>query len=318
MSSPIADLSYRNYDGPLESPTRRWWVIAKAGLRLAFRKKALWVLSALSAWYYLVMMAVLFFVAQFTEDSPMGEQAMGSFLNRLVWKDQFLHGFSYAQLPLLLLALLLGSGAIANDNRANALLVYLSKPCTKFDYLFGKWVGVFVPICVVLFVPTILFYIYGAMSFQEYGFVRDDPWMLPKMLVIIPLCAMMHASLAIGISSMFNQGRIAGAAYAGLYFLTNFFTVLMGGIYVGSRGKAPAIVETLYYASIDGVQIGLAKAILATNGTLPFGATGGRGSRGMTPVPAPELWMALLAFGILTGLGLLIAWRRVRAVEVVG
>ena len=318
MSSPIADLSYRNYDGPLESTTMRWWVVAKTGLRLAFKKRALWVLSAISAWYYLVMMAVLFFVSQFTTESPMGEQAMGSFLNRLVWKDQFLHGFSYAQLPLLLLALLLGSGSIANDNRANALLVYLSKPSSKFDYLFGKWVGVFLPICVVLALPTVLFYGYGALSFQEYGFVKDDPWLLPKMLMIIPLCAMMHASLAIGISSLFNQGRIAGAAYAGLYFLTNFFTVLMGGIFVGMRGQAHPIVATLYYASIDGIQIGLAKAILATNGTLPFGMTSGRGGRGMTTVPAPPLWGVLLAFAVLTGLGLFVAWRRVRAVEVVG
>ena len=318
MSSPIADLSYRTYDGAIESTTHRWWVIAKSGMKLAFKKKSLWVLSVLSAWYYLIMMAVLFFVAQFTSESSMGEQAMGSVLNRLVWKDQFLHGFSYAQLPLLLVALMLGSGAIANDNRANALLVYLSKPCTKFDYLFGKWVGVFVPICVVLTIPTLIFYAYGALSFQEYGFVRDDPWILPKMLIIIPLCAMMHASLSIGISSLFNQGRIAGAAYAGIYFLTNFFTILMGVAWFSSKGKAPGIVSTLYYASIAGVQIGLAKAILATNGTLPFGATAGRGSRAMATVPAPQLWMALLAFTILTGLGLLIAWRRVRAVEVVG
>ena len=45
------------------------------------------------------------------------------------------------QLFLLFIALLAGAGSIANDNRANALLVYLSKPCRKVDYLFGKWAG---------------------------------------------------------------------------------------------------------------------------------------------------------------------------------
>ena len=40
-SSPIADLSYRHYDGPLNAPVARWWSIAKMTIQVAIKKKIL-------------------------------------------------------------------------------------------------------------------------------------------------------------------------------------------------------------------------------------------------------------------------------------
>ncbi|RYG31798.1 hypothetical protein EON81_22090, partial [bacterium] len=213
--SPLADLSYRAYDGPLASTKYRWWVIAKQTMSIGFRSKSLGLATAAlmlaASLYYVAMMVILFFVDKIAGGTPQGEAQMKSFLGRLVWKDQLLHGFSFAQLPLLLFALILGAGAIANDNRANALLVYLSKPCTKLDYMLGKFVGVFLPLLAFITIPNLFFYFYGAMTFRSEGFLADDPWLLPKMLVILPFSAALHASLILAISSLFNQGRGAGA-----------------------------------------------------------------------------------------------------------
>jgi ABC-2 type transport system permease protein len=311
-NAAIADLSYRDYEGPLSAPQVRWWVIAKMGIMLAIRKKAFWIAALFASWYYLVMITILFFVEQTAASSPEGEKATAAFLGRIVWKDQFLHGFSYAQLVILLTALLIGAGAIANDNRANALLVYLSKPCNKLDYVIGKWVGVFLPLCLMMLVPTLVFYGYGALSYRESGFLRDDPLLLPKMLGVIGLSAALHSSLVLAISTLFNQGRIAGAAYAGLYFLTNFFTQLMMFAFMQGRDPENSPVKTLFYFSIDGIQIGLTKAILGTDGTPPFGIPGRRPA-----VPAPDFWPFFALVVGVTVLSVLFTWRRVRAVEVV-
>ncbi|CAN5570854.1 hypothetical protein BH11ARM2_BH11ARM2_39510 [soil metagenome] len=311
--SPLADLSYRAYDGPLASPHYRWWVIARQTMLAGIRRKGVWVLTAVSAWYYVVMLVILFFIQKITGGSPQGEQAMKAVMARIVWKDQFLHGFSFAQLPLLLLALMLGAGAIANDNRANALLVYLSKPCTKLDYLIGKFVGIFLPILGVIAIPTVTFYLYGALTFRGEGFIADDPWLLPKMLFILPFAAALHASLILAVSSLFNQGRLAGATYAGIYFLGNFFTTFMKVAWFISKGKAP-LVDKLFYGSIDGLEIGLAKAALGTNGSPPFGMP----ARNVLSIPAPNLFGILaIVVAIIAG-SLFLAWRRIRAVEVVG
>jgi ABC-2 type transport system permease protein len=312
---PIADLSYRNYDGPLNSPTRRWWVIARAAIMQTIRKRPYWVFMAFGYGYYLVMGIIFFFLDRVAQSAQRSEQVAEQFFSRIVWKDQFLHGIGTGQIWMLAAALLLGAGAIANDNRANALLVYLSKPCTKLDYLIGKFVGVWVPLFAIVALPGILFYIYGVMSFRQYGFFTSDPWLLPKFLLIAALVSFFHTSLVLGISSMFNQGRLAGATYAGIYFLTNFFTVAMVVAWANlamEGQEPPAILGKLYYASVDGLNYGLAKAILGTDGSPVFNV------QDRTPmIPAPEFAFVILPIVLLSAIALTIAWRRVRAVEVV-
>ena len=311
--TPIADLSYRNYDGPLENPDLRWWVIAKRMILNAIRMKSLWIVTVLSGWYFMIIMIILFFMQQLAGTSPQAASTLKSFLGRIIWKDQFLHGFSFAQSLLLVIALIFGAGAIANDNRANALLVYLSKPCTKLDYVIGKWVGLFLILLGVISVPCLVFYAYGAFSFRDQGFIKDDPWLIFRVLAILPLSAALHTSLILAVSSLFRQGRMAGATYAGLYFLSNFFTVLMKMTWVMSDGAASPIVKTLYYCSIDGVQIGLAKAILHPVGSKPFGMPGP--DPGFIPAPA---LVPFLIFVIALTVGCIgFVWSRIRAVEVV-
>jgi ABC-2 type transport system permease protein len=324
MASPIADLSYRHYDGPLEPPVYRWWAIARASMRLSLRKRGFWIWASLSGWFYILLLAIFYFVDTLSQNVPQGQK--NPLLQQVVWKDQFLNAFSTAQLFYFILALLIGVGTIANDNRANALLVYLSKPCTRLDYVIGKWLGVFLPITLVTAFPTLLFYLYCVMTYREYGFLTEDPRLVLKLLGVILVPGAVHASLSLGISSLFNQGRMAGATYAGLYFFTLFFTKAMqiiSAVQQTNRQAVSPIVDKLYYASVDGLQIGLAKVILGTDGSQLFpGMNGGGGRRGgppnPLPVPAPEAWLMFGGVGAICALALFVAWSRVKAVEVVG
>ncbi len=320
-ASPIADLSYRGYEGELMPARNRWWVIARMGIRLAFKRKAYWVVTALSGWYYLVMMAILFFFDQAAQSSPRAAPGFEAFLTRIVWKDQLMHGFSFSQLLCFVVAMMLGAGAIANDNRANALLVYLSKPCDKKDYLIGKWVGLFLPILIMMAIPPLVFYLYGAFSYRSYGFLSNDPWMGLRFLLVLPIAAGVHASLILGVSSLFNHGRMAGATYAGIYFLTNFFTQLMSGVWMAMQmapknDQPPSAlaqnVDSLYYFSIDGALIGVCKAILGTDGSPVFATPSP-----LKSVPAPGLLPFLAGLVVLSAFALWVAWRRIQAVEVV-
>jgi ABC-2 type transport system permease protein len=328
-STPIADLSYRHYDGPLEAPFYRWWAIAKMTMRLALKKRGFWWWSILSgSWYF--MLGVIFYFMDVTSEqinAASGINASSQFFANITWKDQFLNGFSSSQLFLFILSLLIGAGAIANDNRANALLVYLSKPCSKLDYLIGKWFGVFLLITMATAIPTLIFFGYCYMSYRQYNFLEQDPMLFWKLLAIIPIPAAFHASVSLGISSLFNQGRMAGATYAGLYFITYFFTTAMGVVRIVTiqegtprgAGTPPPLVDTLFYGSVDGIQIALAKNILGTRGSPLFNA----GPRGMSadaarfipPIPSALLFGSL--YVAICALFLYIAWRRIRAVEVV-
>lgn len=320
MSNPIADLSYRNYDGPLNPPVNRWWSIARASIQQSFKKKFFWILATLSASWYTVLLIIFFFV------DLAGQQALGQknpFFVKLIWKDQFLNAFSVSQMALFILALLIGVGTIANDNRANALLVYLSRPVSRLDYIIGKWLGIFIPIVLVTAIPTFLFYAYCYMSYGEYGFFTEDPKLILRLMLLVLVPGFFHASFSLGVSSLFNQGRLAGATYAGIYFMTLFFTKAMQFVYFVSQGKenaAPKIVQTLYYCSIDGIQIALAKIILGTNGSNLFQSLNPAAAANPMPqaVPAPSAALFIFLFFGLSALSLFVAWTRVRAVEVVG
>lgn len=322
MSDPIADLSYRGYAGSHLAEGSRWLVIAKLGWRAAFKKRAFWVFSTLAAWYYFVMIAFLYVLEQMgiAQRGPefLAEQVFG----RMKWKDQFLIGFTYAQLFWLSLILMVGAGAIANDNGTNALLVVLSKPCRKIDYLIGKWMGVLVPVWVGMAVPTMVFYLYGLMNFREYGFLSQEPWLGLRLLAMISGAAVFQSSLMLGISSLFDKGRMAGAAYSAAFFLLSFFTNLMFVAWVVSFGgrrqhqtdsALGQMAEKMYYWSIDGLQIGWGKVCLGTDGSKPFGAGAARSPE----IHAPPMAMVLIPMVVLSALGLWLAWKRIRAVEVV-
>ena len=328
-SSPIADLSYRNYDGPLTSTDMRWWVIAKTTMLSALKKKSIWVAMAFSAWYYIAMIFVLYFTDQLAQRAGQNNAQL-NYIAGLVWKDQFLHGFSYGQIMYLIVGLIVGAGAIANDNRSNALLVYLSKPCTKLDYIVGKWLGVFLVLLGIMAIPALFFFGYCAMSYRQEGFFYDDYWLFPKLLVMLALGAATFSSLIICFSSLFNQGRLAGASLAGFYFVTYFFSVMMLALFLFNSNPGPTrrhphrrshevsemgriITGNLSYASIDGLNIGMAKAVLHTDGSPPFGLPPDQ-----DPVPKPSLPLILLIDAAVIVVPVSIAWSRIRAVEVVG
>ncbi|MFN3728536.1 MAG: ABC transporter permease [Fimbriimonadaceae bacterium] len=318
MASPIADLTYRNYDGPLLPPSGRWWVIAKTMMRLGIKKKGFWWWALLSAYMYAVMLIVFYAVDQLGAMSAPGSDAQ-VFFRSVIWKDVFLFCLGSGQVFLLILTLLLGSASIAGDNKANALLVYLSKPCTKRDYIIGKWFAIYLPLMLVTLVPALVFYGYCFLAYRNFGVVSQEPWLLPKIILMAQVPGVLHASLMVGVSSLFNQARLAGAVYAGIYFLTGFFGVMIFGITqsLSSSGGRNALTDNLAYLSVDGLIQGVSKWLLDTQGSNPF-EFGRRASSDTAALPPPVGYFILPAFAIVCLLGIWVAWRKVRAVEVVG
>jgi hypothetical protein len=181
--------------------------------------------------------------------------------------------------------------------------------------LIGKWVGVFVPMLIAIGIPHILFYIYGAMSFADRGFLSHDPWMILRILLILVLAAAYYASLIVGVSSLFRSGRLAAATLAGIYFLSTFFKGLMASLVVLKLVEGPArdFAEMGTHMSIEGVVRGMAKFVLNTDGSPPFINSG----RQEQVIGRPPFLFVLLTLGGIIVIGLLIARARVRAVEVV-
>src|SRR5215210_5149895 len=105
-NSPIADLSYRNYDGPLEPPLYRWWPIARTSIQKAFKNKWFWIVSLLTGSWFVVLMIIFYFADLFAlqmvpqRGGLMADPAQASAIlfRQVKWNEMFLHGFSIGQL----------------------------------------------------------------------------------------------------------------------------------------------------------------------------------------------------------------------------
>ncbi|MCW5941425.1 MAG: hypothetical protein KIS66_04290 [Fimbriimonadaceae bacterium] len=319
-AAPIADLTYRNYTGPLSPPAFRWWAIAKMTMRLGVKKKAFWAWAAFSAWFYVLQLGILTMLDQFS--SGRNREFLDQFYRMVRWKDLFLDGYLSSLFFLFLCTLVLASGNIAADNKANALLVYLSKPATKLDYLLGKWTGFFLMLLAVSGAPMLLTYGYGLMTFREHGFLTQEPWLVARLLGLMVICPALLASVGVGVSAQFDQPRYATAAFAGLYFLPMVVSYVMLAVMRHGEGDALPVLQNLYYSHLAGLEEGLGKAILDTKGGFARALLGGprnlaEGGGGDGIVGPPNGYVFIVAWAAVIAVSAFLAWRRVRAVEVV-
>lgn len=296
---PIADLTYRNYDGPKVLRTFRWWTISRSFIRTALRKKPFWVLFGLLCMQWMLFALFVFINSQadqITGGAPRGLRVFNIANTFADVTDIWIWVFA--------IALFIGAGSIAADNRANAIQVYLSKPLTRFDYILGKWAGMVILLYAAQFVPMFGALAYAALD-QGIGEFLKSHSRLATVFWLVPLIpAVMHASMLIGISALNRTPAIAGIAYTGVFVVWNLLAT--------SIAFAPAVEPseraTVLFLNPRGVIYGLIFNLIGTRGTPP-------GFRSELPLPD---WIPLAGLGVvLCAVSIGLAVLRVRAVEVV-
>lgn len=318
----ILDRSYRGYEGELKTRAARWWIVALATIRAGIRKPGFWALAGLVALVYVINGLLLYFTKDLAArvGAALGGEGNNPYAQTL---DQCLNG---SGLLLFTVALVVGVGSIAADNRANALLVYLSKPITRTDYLLGKWAGVFLLLAFVSWTPAFLLYLFFLAAYTDDGFLRQNPLLILRMTNATLLPAALHASLIIGFSAWSRSPRLAGALYAGLYFVLGTLVGITGNVLLhnaapdedAALATRAAIVRSL---SVQGVIEGVGMHLYGIDperaGSQLFGRPGRDGPFGMPVRTRPPLAPLLLFGGVLIVVPLLAARAKIRAVEVV-
>ena len=314
--SPIADLTYRNYDGPLNTRAVRWWIVALAGIRQSMRKKGFWVVAALAVFPYLITLISIYLqsrTAALTGGRNVNVNLMNMPLKGQEYSSQFFQAFGFQEFFLFIITLLVGTSSIAADNQTNALLVYLSKPITKLDYLLGKWLGVAIIIFAVSLAPALLLYMYCLLSFYSDGFFRNEPWLIFRIIVASAVPALVFGALIVGFSAWSKTPRMAGAFFAGAYYVWGMIVGAFWFIrYMGNLKEG----ILLRHLSISGAIQGLAQNIFGVTQHMMAGNMR-RGGLEEVFVRPPELLPVLMLTVGLIAIGLLAARMRIRAVEVV-
>jgi ABC-2 type transport system permease protein len=221
---PIHDQGYRRYGGEKARTGTGWIVITRAGLRTFFAKRAFLGLL-LVAWFPFFVRAVQIYAAANLPQAQFLAPTAETF-------RQFL---DQQQIFVFFITVYVGAGLIANDRRANALQIYLSKPLTRAEYIFGKLAILMIFLSLVTWLPAIVLLIVQISFAGNFTFLARNLFLFPAITVFSFISVTMVAAAMLALSSLSNSSRYVGILYAAVIFFTQ---AVYGVVYAVTRSSA--------------------------------------------------------------------------------
>jgi ABC-2 type transport system permease protein len=277
---PIHDQGYRRYGGRRAPHGRTWWVIARAGLMERLRERKFLALL-LAAWLPFIVRAVQMYLAANVPQAAMLAPTAATFREFIDQQGIFVF----------FITIYVGAGLIANDRRANALQIYLSKPLTRVEYVAGKLTTLVMLLAAVTWVPGLLLLLLQMLFAGNFTFLRANLFLFPAITLFSAILILLSAFAMLALSSLSKSRRFVAMMYAGLIFFT-------AAMYQALRGMTGS--RTWALISPEDVLDVVAAVIFRSAGT-----------------PAVPLWAALAVIAALIAASIWTLERRVRGVEVV-
>ena len=125
-----------------------------------------------------------------------------------------------------------GAGLIANDRRANALQIYLSKPLTRLEYVFGKLTILLAFLLAVTWVPAMVLLAVQILFAGSFTFVTKNLYLFPAITLFSFIDVITVSAAMLALSSLSNSSRYVGILYAVLIFFTQ---AIYGVVYAVTR-----------------------------------------------------------------------------------
>ena len=277
---PIHDQGYRRYGGGRAPRGQAWSVIARSGIRTMLGKKAFLGLLLL-AWFPFFVRAVQIYAAANLPQAAFLAPSASTFRQFLAQQDIFVF----------FVTVYVGAGLIANDRRANALQIYLSKPLTRTEYVFGKLAILVAFLLVVTWLPAIVLLLVQIAFAGNFTFFTTNVYLFPAITVYSAIEVLVGGLSMLALSSLSNSSRYVGIMYAVLIFFSQ-------AIFIVLRLSTGSVWWSWLSMADNLRQIG--DAIFR----LPH-------------APGESLAMAVLAVAVLAAASAVVLERRVRGVEVV-
>jgi ABC-type transport system involved in multi-copper enzyme maturation permease subunit len=206
---PIHDQSYRHYGGTRAPVGRSWTVIAWAGIREYLRKRVFLGLLILGWMQFFGRAITLYFSTNFQQLAILGATP-----------STFRDFLEYQGFPVFIITVYVGAGLIANDRRANALQIYLSKPLLRSEYIAGKLAVLVVFLTFVTLVPALLLLLFQGMLAGNFTFLRNNLFLVPAITVGSLIQVLLASFTVLALSSLSKSARFVGIMYVGILFFS--------------------------------------------------------------------------------------------------
>ena len=224
---PIHDQGYRRYGGQKARTGTGWTVIARAGIRTFISKRAFLGLLLVS-WFPFFVRAVQFYAASNLTSIPQASMLAPS-------AETFRQFLEQQQTFVFFVTVYVGAGLIANDRRANALQIYLSKPLTRAEYVLGKLAILMTFLLLVTWLPAIVLLIVQIAFAGNFTFFRNNVFLFPAITLFAFIEVVLASSTMLALSSLSKSSRYVAILYAAVIFFTQ---AIYGVLYAVTRSTA--------------------------------------------------------------------------------
>ena len=176
------------------------------------------------AWIPFVVRAVQIYLAENFAQAALLAPTASTFREFIEQQDFFVF----------VVTIYVGAGLIANDRRANALQIYLSKPLMRAEYIAGKAAVLFTFLMLVTWLPAMLLLLIQVLFAGSFTFLRANLFLFPAITVGTLLQVLLATFTMLALSSLSKSSRYVGILYAGAIFFTAAIYGLMFAITGGS------------------------------------------------------------------------------------
>ncbi len=230
---PVYKQTYRHYSGVYYPRAAGWLVIAMRELKRRWSSKGFRFLLVVCLIVFFVNLFRIYLVSNIELVKFFGFN-IEQFERILNIDEKFYFDFLRLQnyiLFLFLVTIVVGSDSIASDRRTKAIVLYLSRPLGRLDYLFGKGsVILFYLYCITLFPAWLLMFFY-AFFHDNWQYLVDNIPLALRIFAFSNVMVIPMVFIILAISSMVKSGGKAGVIFSAVYFLPPILGAIFGEMF---------------------------------------------------------------------------------------
>jgi ABC-2 type transport system permease protein len=296
----VYEHTYKQYTGPLTPEWSRFLIIPRHAYRDVFKSK-LFTAFFVVCFAPLLLEAILIYLHHNVNALAILKLDVRSLLPI---DASFFEAFVDVQSGLaFLVTLLVGPPLVARDLRNNALPLYLCRPFSRAEYVFGKMCVVMILLSLITWAPGLLLFLFQSYL-EGFSWFADNLWIASALLLSSLAGILLLTLLSQTISALVKWRMAASAALLALYLIPSVFAEVINQLFLTQWG---------HIISIDAlrrsVTSGLFGTFVQTSRQISFS--------GESIGSEPPLWCSWLALFLICAGCLAVLSRRVKAYEVV-
>jgi ABC-type transport system involved in multi-copper enzyme maturation permease subunit len=300
----VYEHSYKHYSGALTPEWSRFLIIPRHAYRDVFKSKLFTAFFAM-CFAPLLLEAILIYLHHNTGALGIMKVNVREVIPIDAWFFEVFvgvqAGFAF------LLTLLVGPPLVARDLTNNALPLYLCRPFSRAEYVFGKMCVVLILLSAITWVPGLILFLFQSYL-EGFSWFGQNLWIGSAILLSSLAWILLMTLLSQTISAWVKWRMAASAALIAVYLIPSVFSEVIN-LTFGTKWGNIISVQALG----KNVTSGLFGTFVRTSTFISDFGTGPH----EVIVNEPPLWCCWLALCLICGLCLALLSRKLKAYEVV-